>query len=216
MALTFYYGSGSPFAWKVWLALEFKAIPHEAKRLSFDDDETKTPDFLAVNPRGRVPAIVDGDLALYESNAICEYLDEQYPIKALLPKGAQPRAIARRIVCEADNYLYPPAGELMEAVLFVKPEERDAKRIEAAKAALQEELKRWSALLKGDYLASDLGLADFAAYPYMRMPVRVEERVPGSGLKREELPPNVAAWMQRIEALPYFETTIPPHWKQKP
>jgi glutathione S-transferase len=213
MAFTFYYGSGSPFAWKVWLALEFKAIPYEAKRLSFDNEETKTPEFLAVNPRGRVPAIVDGGFALYESNAICEYLDDQYPVKPLLPKHAQQRAIARRIVCESDNYLYPPAGELMEAVLFAKPAERDAARIEAAKAKLREELKRWSDTLKGDYFAGALGLADFAIYPYLRMPVRVEERAPGLGLKREDLPPNLAAWLKRIEALPYFETTIPPHWK---
>jgi glutathione S-transferase len=214
MALTFYYGSGSPFAWKVWLALEFKAIPYEAKRLSFDAEETKSPEFLAINPRGRVPAIVDGEFALYESNAICEYLDEQYPVKSLLPKGAQQRAVARRIVGEADNYLYPPTGELMEAVLYVKPAERDAKRIDAAKATIREELKHWSAMLKGDYLTGQLGLADFAAYPYMRMPVRVEERAPGFGMKREDLPANVAAWMQRIEALPYFEKTLPPHWKE--
>ncbi|HEY4164328.1 MAG TPA: glutathione S-transferase family protein [Dongiaceae bacterium] len=213
MALTFYYGSGSPFAWKVWLALEFKAIPYEAKRLSFDAEETKTPEFLAINPRGRVPTIVDGGFALYESNAICEYLDEQYPVKPLLPKGAQQRAVARRMINEADNYLYPPTGELMEAVLHVKPAERDQKRIDAAKSTVNEELKRWAAMLKGDYLAGDLGLADFAAYPYMRMPMRVEERAPGFGLKREDMPAAVAAWIKRIEALPYFEKTIPPHWK---
>jgi glutathione S-transferase len=214
MALTFYYGSGSPFAWKVWLALEFKAIPYQAKRLSFDSEETKSADFLALNPRGKVPTIVDNGFALYESNAICEYLDEQYPVKPLLPKGAQQRGVARRIINEADNYLYPPTSELMEAVLYVKPAERNQKRIDAAKRAVNEELKRWAAMLKGDYLAGDLGLADFAAYPYVRMPVRVEERAPGLGLKREEMPVAVASWMKRIEALPYFAKTIPPHWKE--
>jgi hypothetical protein len=46
------------------------------------------------------------------------------------------------------------------------------------------------------------------------MPVRVEERAPGLGLKREEMPVAVASWMKRIEALPYFAKTIPPHWKE--
>ena len=73
MALTFYFGSGSPFAWKVWLTLEHKGIAYTPKRLSFDKDETRTPEFLAINPRGRVPAIVDDGFALYESNAIVEY-----------------------------------------------------------------------------------------------------------------------------------------------
>ncbi|MBL8707787.1 MAG: glutathione S-transferase N-terminal domain-containing protein, partial [Rhodospirillaceae bacterium] len=67
MSLTFYFGSGSPYAWKVWLALEHKGVPFEAKRLSFDNDDTKTPAFLAINPRGRVPAILDDGFPLWES-----------------------------------------------------------------------------------------------------------------------------------------------------
>jgi glutathione S-transferase len=57
MALAFYCGSGSPFAWKVWLTLEHKQVAYELKVLSFDRGDTKSPEFLAVNPRGQVPAI---------------------------------------------------------------------------------------------------------------------------------------------------------------
>ncbi|WP_119301166.1 glutathione S-transferase family protein [Dongia deserti] len=213
MALTFYFGSGSPFAWKVWLVLEHKAIPHTATRLSFDNDDTKSPDFLKVNPRGRVPAIVDDGFALYESNAICEYLEEKYPQNPLLPKDVQARAIIRRLIAEADNYLYAAGSALMEQTLYVSPSERSPARIEEAKAKVRAELPFWANSLKGDFFADRLSLADFAIYPYMRIPVRVEERVPGQGIKREELPANIAAWMKRIEALPYFERTIPPHWK---
>jgi hypothetical protein len=53
--LTFYYGSGSPYAWRVWLALEIKGFAYEMKTLSFDAGEHKQPGFLALNPRGRVP-----------------------------------------------------------------------------------------------------------------------------------------------------------------
>jgi glutathione S-transferase len=214
MALTFYFGSGSPFAWKVWLTLEHKGIPYTAKRLSFDKDETRTPEFLKVNPRGKVPAIVDDGFALYESNAICEYLDEKYPEKALLPKDAKSRALVRRLVGEADDSLYKPGSDLMAKVLYTAEAERDQKQIADAKAKLVEELAYWRDYLKGDYFAGALSLADFAVYPYMRMPLRLEERVPGQGLKRAELPANLAAWMKRIEALPYFERTIPPHWKE--
>ena len=60
MSLDFYNGSGSPFAWRVWLALEHKQVPYQIKTLSFDRREHRTPEFLAINPRGKVPAIVDG------------------------------------------------------------------------------------------------------------------------------------------------------------
>ncbi|HET6158743.1 MAG TPA: glutathione S-transferase family protein [Dongiaceae bacterium] len=214
MALTFYFGSGSPFAWKVWLTLEHKGIPYTAKQLSFDKDETRTPEFLKINPRGKVPAIVDDGLALSESNAICEYLEEKYPQHPLLPKDAKGRALVRRLIGEADDSLYEAGSDLMTKVLYTAEAERDQKQIADAKARLREELAYWRSNLSGDFFANQLSLADFAVYPYMRMPVRLEQRVPGMGLKREELPANVAAWMKRIEALPYFERTIPPHWKE--
>jgi glutathione S-transferase len=214
MALTFYYGSGSPFAWKVWLVLEHKGIAYTAKRLSFDAGETRKPEFLAINPRGRVPAIVDDGFALYESNAICEYLEEAYPQRPVLPKDAKGRALVRRLVGEADHSLYDLGSDLMDKVLYRPLAERDLEQIEEAKAKLRAELGYWRDYLKGDFFAGQLGLADFTVYPYLRTGVRVEERVPGLGLRREELPPNLAAWMKRIEALPYFERTIPPHWKE--
>jgi glutathione S-transferase len=214
MALSFYFGSGSPFAWKVWLVLEHKGIPYTPKRLSFDKDETRAPEFLAINPRGRVPAIVDDGFALYESNAICEYLEEKYPQKPLLPKDAKGRALARRLIGECEDGLYKPGSDLMSMVLYVPAAERDPKAIAKAKSKLQEELAYWRDYLKGDFFAGALSLADFTIYPYLRMPVRVEERAPGLSLKRGDLPANIAAWMKRIEALPYFERTIPLHWKE--
>jgi len=214
MALTFYFGSGSPFAWKVWLVLEHKGIAYTAKRLSFDKDETRSPEYLRINPRGKVPAIVDDGFALYESGAICEYLEEKYPQNPLLPKDAKGRALVRRLIGEADDSLYKAGSDLMGKVLFTPAAERDPKQIDEAKAKVREELNYWREYLKGDFFAGPLSLADFVIYPYMRMPVRVEERVPGQGFKREDFPANIAAWMKRIEALPYFERTIPPHWKE--
>jgi len=213
MAITFYYGSGSPYAWKVWLALEHKGLAYEAKRLMFDPDQTKTPEFLKINPRGRVPAIVDDGFSLYESNAIAEYLEDRYPEKPLLPKDARARALARRTMAEADAYLGPIGGELLDLTLYAKPEERDAKKIADAKAKVVEELKRWEGNLTGDYFAGALGLADYATYPWARMLVRAEERGAGFGFKREELPPKLAAWLKRVEALPYYDKTVPPHWR---
>src|SRR5215510_7448169 len=118
MALTFYCGSGSPFAWKVWLTLEHKRIPYEFKLLSFDRGDLKTPEFRAVNPRGQVPAIVDDGFALWESMAIVEYLDERYPQPPLLPHDAAGRSKVRRLMLEADNHLYRAQADLMNATLY--------------------------------------------------------------------------------------------------
>jgi glutathione S-transferase len=213
MALTFYFGSGSPYAWKVWLALEHKGIPFEAKRLSFDNNDTKTPEFLAINPRGRVPAILDDGFALWESAAIVEYIEERYPDKPLLPKDVKARATVRRMINEADNYLQAASSEIMEQAVYLTPAERTPERTAQAKKQMMEELQRLEKCFKGDYLFGDLGLADFAAYPYVRIAQRAEERSPGLGTARADMPKTISAWMGRIEALPYYARTTPPHWK---
>ena len=66
LAITFYYLSGSPFSWKVWLSLERKQVPYDLRVLSADAGDLKERDFLAINPRGKVPAIVDDGFSLYE------------------------------------------------------------------------------------------------------------------------------------------------------
>src|SRR5713101_8100620 len=94
MSLTLYYGSGSPFAWRVQLALEHKALAYERKVLSFSAGDTRKPEFVALNPRHTVPTLVDGDFVLYESNAITAYLDDAYPGRGapLFPGDAKTRA----------------------------------------------------------------------------------------------------------------------------
>ena len=214
MALTFYYGAGSPYAWRVWFALEHKRIPYERKVLSFADGDLKKPEYLAVNPRGKVPAIVDGDVRLHESAAIVEYLDDAYPDsgKRLFPGSARDRALVRRLVCEADNYFVPPMNRLLQRVLFAKREEWDAERIAAARDEVAAELARWAGLPDGDYLAGPLSAADFTVYPMIAISRRCEKRKPDLAL-RERIPAPILAWMARVEALPFFEKTFPANWK---
>src|SRR5437867_6064672 len=127
MALTLYYGSGSPYAWRAQLGLEHKALAYELKILSFSAGDTRKPEFVALNPRHQVPVLVDGDFVLYESNAIVEYLDEAFPATGvpLFPGDTRTRALVRRLVLEVDNYFALAVNPLLEEVLFKKPEERD-------------------------------------------------------------------------------------------
>jgi glutathione S-transferase len=212
MALTFYYGSGSPYAWKVWLVLEHKNIPYEFRLLSFDKGETKAPSFLAVNPRGQVPTIVDDGFALWESAVIAEYLEDRYPQKPLLPSDAKARATARRVAAEAQDYLTKAVGGLAEITLFRKDPATPAE-IAAAQAAVLAELSRIEAQMAGPYLVGQLSLADFTVFPSVRLLRRIDDRQPGKGIANDRLPPKLKAWVTQIESLPYYEKTIPPHWK---
>jgi len=212
MALTFYYGSGSPYAWRVWLALEHKRIAYELKTMSFSAGDLRKPEFSAVNPRQKVPAIVDDGFALYESVAIVEYLDEKYAGGKLFPGDVRRRALVRRLVQEADQYYAHAMEKLADQVLFTPQEKWNADEIYEGKRGLTQEVARWETLLQGDYLAGELSAADYAMYPLIALSLRMDKKTPSLDL-RGGIGPRMSAWMKRIEALPYFQKTWPPHWK---
>src|SRR5438445_9285496 len=105
MAVTLYYMSGSPYAWRAWLALAHKGVDFDLKTLSYDAGDLSKPEFQAMTPRGRVPVLVDDGFALYESAAIVEYVDERWPNEPrLFSSEVRQRARERRLVREADAY----------------------------------------------------------------------------------------------------------------
>ena len=214
--LTFFYGSGSPYAWRVWLALEHKAIAYELKTISFSAGDLKKPEFLKINPRHKVPAITDGDLALYESAAIVEYLDEHYASgKKLFPGNTRQRALIRRLVREADEYFAHAQERLVDQVLFTPQDKWDAGEITSARKALGGELEIFEGYLSGDFLAGEFSAADITLYPMIALCLRMEKKKADLDV-RSAIGPKLGAWMKRIEALPYFAKTYPPHWKAKP
>ena len=214
MAITLYYGSGSPYAWRVQLALGAKGLPYERRLMSFSAGDTRKPEFVKLNPRHRVPTIVDGDFVLYESNAIVEYLDEAYASQGtrLFPGDARQRATVRRIVSEVDGYTSAKTDALVDELLYAKPEARDAAKLEQAKAGVADEFALLSRYLDADFMAGPLSAADFALYPSVGFLDRCHQRVPSFDAAAL-LTPALAAWKRRIEALPYFDETYPPHWR---
>ena len=213
MPLTFYYGSGSPYAWRVWLALEHKKLSYDFKLMSFSDGDLKKPEFLKLNPRGHVPLLVDGDFALAESTAIVEYLEEQYPATApLFPGDTRSRAQVRRWVADIGDSVDAAMNKMGEAV-FGKDVAAD--KLTAAREGLLKELNYVASRMQGDYLAGDkLTAADHALYPVVALLARYDTRKPELGMVAA-CPPALAAWAKRIEALPYLAKTLPPHWKAK-
>jgi glutathione S-transferase len=215
MPLTFYYGSGSPYAWRVWLALEHKQIVYVLTTLSFSGGDLRKPEYLAINPRHRVPAIVDDGFALYESAAVVEYLDERDPgDPKLFPGDLRQRATIRRMVQEVDQYYVLAMERIVEQILFTAQDKWDGEEINAARKLLVEEIERWEeGAGRTEYLAAGgPTAADFALYPLIALTLRMEKKKPDLGI-RSAIGPRLSAWMTRVEALPYFKKTWPPHWK---
>ena len=71
--------SGSPYGWRVLLARGAKGLEYELHYLEASEGEHRTPEYLALNPRGKVPVLRDGDIVVYESVAILAYLERLRP-----------------------------------------------------------------------------------------------------------------------------------------
>src|SRR5690606_12728522 len=104
MALELYWGSGSPYAWRVQLALEYKRLAYESRLLQFSMQEHKSPQMLRMNPRGRVPVLKDGDFVVFESLACLLYLDRKYPEPPLFGRTAEEAGTIMRVICEYQAY----------------------------------------------------------------------------------------------------------------
>ncbi len=214
MAITFYYGSGSPFAWRVWLALEHKRIAYELKSISFSAGDLSKPEFHAINPRHKVPAIVDGGFSLYESLAIMEYLEEKYATgESLFPEDVKARALARRMIQETDQYVFKALRPLADQLFFTPKEKWDSAKIERDLKALSAELAMWEQANIGQFLVGDrMSAADFTLYPVLALALRLEKKKADAGI-RQMIGPKLARWMQNMTDQPIVRTTWPPHWK---
>ena len=215
MSLTFYHGHGSPYSWRVWLALEHLGLPYELKVISFSDKDQLKPEFVAINPRHQVPTILHDGFALWESLAILEYLDEIVPARRLYPGTAQERARIRRLIREDEEHLDGKGLTPIYDELYKRPEGEapDEARLEAARRKLVEEMEYFGRELRGPFLAgAQPTAADFVMYPDIAYVKRIGAKKPASRLEGI-LPPAIAQWAARIESLPFFDRTFPPHWR---
>jgi glutathione S-transferase len=215
MALDFYHGHGSPYSWRVWLALEFKQVPYNLKVLSFQNNDTKKPEFVALNPRHVVPTIVDDGYSLWESMAILEYLDERFTAGAkLYPGDAKNRARIRRLIREMEEYLGGEGIDPITSELFAGGDAKpDMDKVAKGRERLREELEYFARELRGKFVAGDApSAADFVLYPYLGYVWRINFRKPETKLN-EIVPAPIADYRKRFEALPYFDKTFPPHWR---
>lgn len=162
--ITLYDDVFSPYARKVRIALYEKGIPFERIRALHGD--CNRTDFLHVNPRAEVPAIVDGDFRLYDSTIICEYLEDAYPEPRLYPREPRLRAECRLIEDLADTRL-DAASYAVTVIEFGRGERHETMHAAAARdlAALYDELEQ--RLGDRPYFCGEHSLADVAIAPHV-------------------------------------------------
>lgn len=155
-----YYASPSIYGRKVLAVLEEKGLDYTIKPMSFAAGDHKKPEYIKINPNGEIPALVDDGMVMYESTAIIEYLNDEYPEPPLLPEDSFGRAKARYIEDFCDLHFYKAVVKCL-----VKGKFQGQPLEDADKAPVSAALKRLEEYLgKQNYIAGDqVTLADFAA-----------------------------------------------------
>jgi len=220
MAIELYWGSGSPFAWRVMLTLEVKRLPYESKLLEFSKQEHKTPAYLQLNPRGKVPTLKDGDFVLYESIAIMAYLDRKYPTPPIFGTTAEQTGLIWRLVLECESYLLSAGDKVVRPLFFGKGLE-NLNEIQTAVELIRRELKIVDERLADSnwLVGGEISAADIAIFPLVQLLLRAAGKEAARPLDLGLVPlsqtfPNIARWVRRIEELPNYQRTYPPHWRE--
>jgi glutathione S-transferase/GST-like protein len=194
------YTAATPNGHKVSIALEELALPYTVHAMSLSAGEQKQPAFLAINPNGRIPAIVDrdaGDFAVFESGAILVYLSEK--TGRLMPTDVKGRSRVMQWLMFQMGGIGPMMGQ---ANVFFRyfPE-----KIQPAIDRYQGECRRLFRVLDGqlehhEFLAGDYSIADIANWAWVRT-----HR--WSGVEVDDLP-NLKRWLAAIRARPAVQKGI--------
>ena len=220
MALELYWGSGSPFSWRVQLALEYKRVPYESHLLQFSKQEHKSPQVLRMNPRGRVPILRDGDYVVFESLACLVYLDRKHPDPPLFGRTAEEAGTIMRVMCEYQAYAEPPLTQIIQAAFLGNIEERAEEITRAVHVVAGEARTIEGRLSSSDWLVgAELSAADLVVFPGIMLLRRAMEKREAGELRSRFLPmettyPAIARWIRRVEALPGYDRSYPPHWRE--
>jgi len=193
-----YSGPLSMFGAKAEIALHEKAITFELVMVPFEMKtlyQPRHPEVARINPKRQVPVLVDqgpgGDLEIFDSTQIFEYLETIRPQPALWPAGPKARARARLLEMKSDEVYIPPIVRLMG--LQATPDDPAAVEARAAAAAFYDE--REKGLGRGEWLAGSYSYADIAFY----MAQLFGERW---GAPMTDVHPRLKTWRHNMGARP--------------
>jgi glutathione S-transferase len=179
-----------------WM-LEELGQPFELRVVNIENGESKKPEYLAINPNGMIPALVDGDFRLNESMAINFYLAERYG-QSLLPSTVEGRALAMQWSFWAITNVQPSLLTVLLHKMLLPPERRSTELAEQAREKIAPLLQVLDEALTGrDYLVEDrFTVADLNAGSTVRLAF-------ATGLLAGR--PAAEAWIQRLMVRPAFK-----------
>ncbi len=195
----------SLFSRKVEIALYEKSLPFDRVMVPFSQAAGYTPKHPAVvaaNPKRQVPVLIDGDLALFDSTLILEYLEDAYPTPPLYPAAPADRARCRLIELFADEIMLPPLRSLMHRTTPPDPDPQRQRAVEAdahdAETILLGQYDTLEGQIAGKaHFCGDVSVADIALF----MTILFVLRLRGPPLAGH---PALAAWHVRVGARPAF------------
>jgi glutathione S-transferase len=192
-----------PFGQKVRIVLAEKSLEYELIEIDLPGGEQRKPEFLRLNPYGKVPVLIDEDTTIYDSTIINEYLEEKFPdAKALLPRNPVARARARAFEDYADAYLMPSLFKVFFQLRKPEAERDQAKIAEGHKEAREHFAYLERELQNRDYFAGEFSLADISFVP----PLANLER---AGFSIPDDFPRLKAWWKRMQARTSFGASWP-------
>lgn len=200
--MKYYYHPGSPNCRKVSALIDLVGIDAEFVFVNLPKGDQAKPEFLAVNPNGMVPALVDGDTTVLESNCILIYLAEK--AGSDLWSDADRIEILRWMFWEQSHFMYATGMVFFQKLL--KPllgQQPDLARVDEGIAKFRRHAKALDGHLEGrGWLVGDaMTVADLAVAANLTY-------AEATGLPIEEFP-NVRRWYAAIEALPAWQSTRP-------
>lgn len=190
-----YSGPLSMFGAKAEIALREKVLPFELEMVAFSQAEgysPRHPEVLRVNPKRQVPVLIDGDVEVFDSTQIFEYLEHRHPRPALWPESFAARAIARRLELASDEVFFPHVIRLMG--MRAKPDPVDRPEWIQAREGIEAYYRKMDGLVaEREWLAGEYSYADIAFY--MAQFFAARHTVPMSPLNR-----HLLAWRGRMAA----------------
>jgi glutathione S-transferase len=204
-----YTGPLSLFSRKVEIVLAEKSLAFERVLVPFSQTKgyaPKHPAVLAANPKAQVPVLIDGDVTLYDSTVIAEYLEDRYPSPPLFPREPEARARCRLLELEADEILLVPVRALMfrsepPGTDTVRREEQERAARKAEDVILENYGGLAAKLGSQEYFCGTFSVADIATFMNIHHGLRLGAP-PVAGHQ------NLFDWHARLTKRPSFATVL--------
>ncbi len=178
----------------VWL-LEEIGKPYELERFTLGQKEMRGPEYARINPNGRVPTVIDGDVTISESTAIAQYLGARYAPHLTPGPDAPNFATYLQWLHYAEGMIMPPVNIIVVETLFLSEERRNQTNIDRATKLLSRMLGAVDHALEGrEFLAGEFSGADIMTGHACIVAGRL-----GADLSDK---PNLTAYVERLQARP--------------